>query len=96
VADFPKAGLAGTVNAYTDSSFTGWIRLYNLTFLVGTLISFTVMAALCYISPPPGLGAEAPFVEITDSVEASEVDLADGIIVSAPGDGQGKGFTREV
>lgn len=93
-ADLCEAGLAGTVNAYTDPSFTGWIRLYNLTFLIGTLISFTVMATLCYISPPPGLGQEAPFVEVTDSVEASEVDLTDRIVVSAAGNGHGKTFTE--
>lgn len=57
------AGLVATVNAYTDAKWTGWIRLYNLTFLVGVAISFSVFIGLCYLFPVPGLGLETPFVE---------------------------------
>lgn len=56
-------GLVATVNAYTDAKWTGWIRLYNLTFLVGVAISFSVFIGLCYLFPVPGLGLETPFVE---------------------------------
>jgi len=50
------------VNSNKDPSFVGWIRLYNLTFIVGLAISFFVFLVLNFISPPPGLGEEAPFV----------------------------------
>ncbi|KIW77744.1 hypothetical protein AYO21_04863 [Fonsecaea monophora] len=56
-------GLVGTVNNKTDASFVGWIRLYNLTFIVGLAISFFVFWGLNILFPPPGLGEEAPFVE---------------------------------
>lgn len=58
-----SAGLVGTVNNIKDSSFTGWIRLYNLTFIVGLAMSFSVFLTLNYFFPPPGLGEEAPFVD---------------------------------
>lgn len=58
-----SAGLAGTVNSYDSSSFVGWIRLYNLTFIVGLAISFFTFWALNYFFQPPGLGEEAPFVD---------------------------------
>lgn len=57
------AGLVGTVNDITDPNFVGWIRLYNLTFIVGLMISFVVFWALNWGFPPPGLGEEAPFVD---------------------------------
>ncbi|KAK5205416.1 hypothetical protein LTR41_008870 [Exophiala xenobiotica] len=56
-------GLVGTVNSSTSPSFTGWIRLYNLTFIVGLAMSFGVFWALNFFFPPPGLGEEAPFVD---------------------------------
>ncbi|EHY61019.1 Transporter aclS [Exophiala dermatitidis] len=56
-------GLVGTVNSYTESAFVGWIRLYNLTFVVGLAISFFVFWGLNVAFPPPGLGEEAPFVD---------------------------------
>ncbi|KAL1986896.1 hypothetical protein VTN96DRAFT_5313 [Rasamsonia emersonii] len=56
-------GLIATVNNDTNNpSLTGWIRLYNLTFLVGLAVSFTAMAVLGYLFPPPGLGLQKPFV----------------------------------
>lgn len=60
---FETAGLVGTVNSITDQSFVGWIRLYNLTFIVGLAISFFVFWGLNLVFPPPGLGEESPFVE---------------------------------
>ncbi|KAL6245852.1 hypothetical protein RBB50_007005 [Rhinocladiella similis] len=56
-------GLVGTVDNITDSSYTGWIRLYNLTFIVGLAMSFAVFWVLNYFFPPYGLGQEAPFVD---------------------------------
>ncbi|KAK7900078.1 hypothetical protein LTR67_003824 [Exophiala xenobiotica] len=56
-------GLVGTVNSSTSPSFTGWIRLYNLTFIVGLAMSFGVFWVLNFFFPPPGLGEEAPFVD---------------------------------
>src|SRR4051812_20921712 len=57
------AGLVGTVNNITDPKFVGWIRLYNLTFIIGLITSFAVFWALNFCFPPPGLGEEAPFVD---------------------------------
>lgn len=51
------------MNDIKDSSFVGWIRLYNLTFIVGLVISFTLFWALNIFFPPPGLGEEAPFLD---------------------------------
>ncbi|KAK5056688.1 hypothetical protein LTR84_012220 [Exophiala bonariae] len=56
-------GLVGTVNSITDRGFVGWIRLYNLTFIIGLTISFVVFWTLNWCFPPPGLGEEAPFVD---------------------------------
>ncbi|KAK4939986.1 hypothetical protein LTR10_019838 [Elasticomyces elasticus] len=56
-------GLVGTVNSSTNQSFVGWIRLYNLTFIVGLAMSFVVFWGLNYVFPPTGLGLEAPFLD---------------------------------
>lgn len=50
------------MNNITDPNFVGWIRLYNLTFIIGLTISFSAFWVLNFIFPPPGLGEEAPFV----------------------------------
>jgi NCS1 family nucleobase:cation symporter-1 len=63
------AGLVATVNGYTGSQWTGWIRLYNLTFLVGLAISFVVFIALSYFFPVPGLGIDVPFIENYDVID---------------------------
>lgn len=64
------AGLVGTVDSLTSQPFVGWIRLYNLTFIVGLAMSFVIFCALNYFFPPIGLGEEAPFVdEVLSGVE---------------------------
>lgn len=50
-----------TVNSYSEDEWTGWIRLYNLTFLIGLAMSFIVFWMLSCVFPPPGLGQESPF-----------------------------------
>lgn len=57
------AGLVGTVNGYTSPSFTHWIRLYNLTFIVGLSVGSFVFWALNYLFPVPGIGQEKPFFD---------------------------------
>ncbi|KAL2000405.1 hypothetical protein VTN02DRAFT_3170 [Thermoascus thermophilus] len=79
-------GLAASVNNMTSPSFAGWIKLYNLTFIVGIAMSFTAMTIICYISPPPGLGLEGPFVE-ADGFEAG----TSGDTASAPSSMHGGG-----
>ncbi|KAI8671919.1 hypothetical protein NCS57_00668400 [Fusarium keratoplasticum] len=54
-------GLVGTVNAYDGSQYQSWIRLYNLTFLVGVFWSFAMFWGLNIIFPVKGLGEETPF-----------------------------------
>lgn len=51
------------MNNITDPNFVGWIRLYNLTFIIGLAISFSVFWALNFFFPPVGLGEDAPFVD---------------------------------
>ncbi|EFY88236.1 uracil permease, putative [Metarhizium acridum CQMa 102] len=60
-------GLVASVDAFTDPSWVGWIRLYNLTFIVGLAIGFVVFLGLNLAFPPPGLGEEAEFEPINDS-----------------------------
>ncbi|KAM4067149.1 purine-cytosine permease family protein [Hirsutella rhossiliensis] len=73
-------GLVGTVNADASASFAGWIRLYNLTFLVGLFISFAVFWLLNLVFPVPGLGEEGPFqangsrYEVADPESPVEVE----------------------
>ncbi|OAA55789.1 Permease, cytosine/purines, uracil, thiamine, allantoin [Niveomyces insectorum RCEF 264] len=55
-------GLVATVDVYTAPKWTSWIRLYNLTFIVGIALSFAVHCVLCYFFPVPGLGVDTPFV----------------------------------
>lgn len=61
------AGLAISVDANTSPALQGWTRLYNLTFIVGLAIAFTVMSVLGYFFPPPGLGLDEPFTIIDGS-----------------------------
>ncbi|KAM4060584.1 purine-cytosine permease family protein [Hirsutella rhossiliensis] len=60
-------GLIGTVNGYTSPSFTHWIRLYNLTFLVGLAIGCFIFWLLNYLFPVPGIGQDTPFLDETVS-----------------------------
>lgn len=53
--------MVATVNSHSGAQWTNWVRLYNLTFLVGLAMSFFVFWALCYIFPPVGLGEQSPF-----------------------------------
>jgi nucleobase:cation symporter-1, NCS1 family len=50
------------VDNLTKPSLGGWIRIYNLTFLVGMAISGTVFWALNYVFPPPGLNEDTSFI----------------------------------
>ena len=60
---YATAGLVETVNSTDASPHNDWVRLYHLTFLVAVAISFVVFWGLSYLSPPQGLGEEAPFVD---------------------------------
>lgn len=70
-----KAGLAGNVNGWDSPQWVGWVRLYNLTFLVGLAIAFFVFWALNWVFPVPGIDEVGPFIEaddVIDGVEKSE------------------------
>ncbi|CDK25867.1 unnamed protein product [Kuraishia capsulata CBS 1993] len=58
---FLMPGLIAAAGPYSIAS--GWSRLYNLTFIVGTAISFAVSCTLNYFFPTPGNGLVAPFIE---------------------------------
>ncbi|KAL6237453.1 hypothetical protein BDW75DRAFT_228648 [Aspergillus navahoensis] len=55
-------GLAANVNSWTEARWTGWLRLYNLTFIVGLAISFLVFWGLNAVFPVPGTDVDGPFV----------------------------------
>ncbi|RDA83983.1 hypothetical protein CP532_6965 [Ophiocordyceps camponoti-leonardi (nom. inval.)] len=59
-------GLIGKVNGDESEALTGWIRLYNLTFLAGLSISFLVFWLLNFLVPVKGLGEDAPFYPESD------------------------------
>ena len=69
------AGLIASVENSTATSMIGWIRLYNLTFIVGCAISAVVFWTLNYFAPPPGLMEESLFANgTTDGIEAGPYD----------------------
>ncbi|KAL5049356.1 hypothetical protein BDW71DRAFT_204621 [Aspergillus fruticulosus] len=55
-------GLAANVNSWTKAKWTGWLRLYNLTFIVGLAMSFLVFWGLNVVFPVPGTDVDGPFV----------------------------------
>lgn len=64
----------------TFAASSGWARLYNLTFIVGLFIGFTVFVVLNMVFPVPGLGEERPFrangstYEVGDPESPTEVE----------------------
>ncbi|KAF4512839.1 hypothetical protein G6O67_000176 [Ophiocordyceps sinensis] len=62
-------GLVATVNGYTSPSWVPWIRLYNLTFVVGLAIGSFVFWLLNLVFPVPGIGQDAPFLD--ESLDAA-------------------------
>jgi hypothetical protein len=56
------AGLVATANTYLDEKYQPWLRLYNLTFLVGLASSVSLFWILNLLFPVLGLGEEVPFV----------------------------------
>ncbi|KAL4999446.1 permease for cytosine/purines, uracil, thiamine, allantoin-domain-containing protein [Aspergillus recurvatus] len=55
-------GLAANVNSWTEDKWTGWLRLYNLTFIVGLAIGLLVFWGLNILFPVPGTDVDGPFV----------------------------------
>lgn len=79
------AGLVASVNASTDASWVGWIRLYNLTFIIGLAIAFAVFLGLNLAIPPPGLGEEGEFEPINHSRAPSSDGAGDARFGSQDG-----------
>ncbi|EPE03023.1 ncs1 nucleoside transporter family protein [Ophiostoma piceae UAMH 11346] len=77
-------GLAASVNSYTGPNWTNWTRLYNLTFIVGVAISFSVYLVLNYFSPVSGLGVDLPFPSETESLngQPSPTEASEQVIVT--------------
>ncbi|OAQ59133.1 uracil permease [Pochonia chlamydosporia 170] len=78
-------GLVASVNASTDASWVGWIRLYNLTFIIGLAIAFAVFLGLNLAIPPPGLGEEGEFEPINHSRAPSSDGAGDARFGSQDG-----------
>lgn len=53
------------VNDYAGSQYKYWIRLYDLTFLVGVAWSFVLFYILNIVAPAQGLYEDTPFVATT-------------------------------
>lgn len=66
-------GFIQTVTADGEPALNGWTRLYHLTFLIGLALSFSTFWLLNYISPPPGLGEEAPIVDQALVVDGEDI-----------------------
>ncbi len=67
------------MDGLTTPSLSGWIRIYNLTFLVGMAISGTVFWALNYAFPPPGLNEDTTFIgEAVTTMEGHEPEQSSG------------------
>ena len=89
-----KAGMDGSVNSLKTPSLQGWMRLYNLTFLVGIAISFTVLIIVCFFFPPPGLGIDAPFVAADgDGMPVDSSIVVEGLEYDHQKAGDGGAFT---
>ena len=78
--------MVGSVNNLTTPALARWIKLYNLTFLVGIAISFTAMVGICYIFPPEGLGVDEPFVEVDGlGREGGDEEKGEGVVMMVEG-----------
>ncbi|KAK2616755.1 hypothetical protein QQS21_000367 [Conoideocrella luteorostrata] len=64
-------GLVASVDSFTDPAWVGWMRLYNLTFIVGLFISFAVFLGLSLVFPPASLGLENEFNDGNSSMIAT-------------------------
>jgi hypothetical protein len=57
---------------------TGWVRLYDLTFIIATVISAVVFWSVNMVSPPPGLGEASTFdegiIEQADARQDSDLE----------------------
>lgn len=67
-----KAGLAGNVNGWDSPQWVGWVRLYNLTFLVGLAIAFLVFLGLNWVFPVSGIDEVGPFIDVDDVIDGVE------------------------
>ncbi|KAH7309826.1 permease for cytosine/purines, uracil, thiamine, allantoin-domain-containing protein [Stachybotrys elegans] len=66
-------GLVAIVDDHESSGWTSWIRLYNLTFLVGVAMSLSLFLGLNFLFPPQGLGEEAPFTDEEETLTGADV-----------------------
>ncbi|KAJ3498897.1 hypothetical protein NLG97_g759 [Lecanicillium saksenae] len=73
-------GLVAKVNNYTDSEYVPWIRLHNLTFLVGVAWSFALFWVLNIVAPPQGRYEDTPFVRVSlDSASKDTEVMKDSV-----------------
>lgn len=64
------AGLVASVDALHDKTWAGWVRLFNLTFMVGLAIGFTVFLCLSLAFPPAALGSGADWGDTESCTDA--------------------------
>lgn len=60
------------MNGWNSPQWVGWVRLYNLTFLVGLAIAFLVFLGLNWVFPVVGIDETGPFVEDEDVIDGVE------------------------
>ncbi|OJD20027.1 hypothetical protein AJ78_00043 [Emergomyces pasteurianus Ep9510] len=90
-------GLIASVNNITHPSLENWVKIFNLTFVVGLGISFASMTVICHVWPPPGLGEEAPFVDVRQVRGVNSVLVGQEEIAGEHGEsGSGSGSNGEI
>ncbi|KAL4895260.1 hypothetical protein BDV59DRAFT_199936 [Aspergillus ambiguus] len=77
-------GLVATVNSYNGKQWTGWTRLYNLTFLVGLAMSFLIFWGLNRSFPAVGLGQDEQMIE-GETIEGRTSSSAGKDVITASG-----------
>ncbi|KAJ7206505.1 permease for cytosine/purines, uracil, thiamine, allantoin-domain-containing protein [Mycena pura] len=66
---FPS--MPGFVMTVRDpQAYNGWIRIFNIAFIVGLAVSFTAFWMICSISPPPGVGVGTNYYDDSRSLFA--------------------------
>ncbi|KAJ7818270.1 putative uracil permease [Mycena leptocephala] len=63
--------MPGFVMTVQDAkAYNGWIRIFNIAFIVGLAVSFIAFWMICNISPPPGVGVGTNYYDDSRSLFA--------------------------
>ncbi|KII93910.1 hypothetical protein PLICRDRAFT_694993 [Plicaturopsis crispa FD-325 SS-3] len=66
--------MPGFIMSVRDATtYNGWIRLFNIAFFVGLVVSFAAFTVICWISPPPGVGVGLNYHDETESFSEGSI-----------------------